>query len=80
MDSVFPEVREVLKALNKKLRQASDVQFTAQGIGNAISGLQTMTNTDGPEITEALALLTQKLESCPHEMEPLDLSNALFGE
>jgi hypothetical protein len=77
LDSKFPEVRNIVKALTKKLVQAGDVKFSSQGIGNAISGFQSM--EDCPEVIEALGLLGEKLEACDQVMPPMDLANALFG-
>ena len=60
-------------------QQGINMRFTSQGIGNALSGLQSMTHSDGPEALQALAGLVEHLEACEEEMSPMDLSNALFG-
>jgi hypothetical protein len=80
MDSVYPETKSVLGALNNKLREVADtVVFTSQGIGNALSGLQSMA-VDGQEVKDALEMFAKQLERCSDVMTPQDLSNALFGE
>jgi hypothetical protein len=82
MDSRYPEVRKILRVLNGKLAASAahrPLRFTSQGIGNALSGLQSMAPEDGPEVLQALSLLTEQLEACEHVMPPVDLSNALFG-
>ena len=38
-----------------------------------------MALVDGPQVAVALGCLTDRLESCPDIMSPLDLSNALYG-
>ena len=76
MDSEHSEVLAVLGALNRRLEMASDDDeyFSPQGLGNALFGLQTMTNayrktsttasdkeTKRGVIDETLFLLGQRL-------------------
>lgn len=56
-----------------------NMRFTSQGVGNALSGFQSMVGSDGPEPLEAMSLLVEHIESCVDVMSPMDLSNALFG-
>lgn len=49
------------------------------GIGNALSGFQSMSLVDGPQVEVALGVLADRLESCSDIMTPLDMSNALYG-
>jgi hypothetical protein len=53
--------------------------FTAQGIGNALSGLQSMSFKDGVEVSEVLGYLADELEACVEVMKAQDIANALFG-
>jgi hypothetical protein len=50
MDSVHTETRNIVRVLTQKLIEAKDVVFTSQGIGNAISGFQSMSLADGPQV------------------------------
>ena len=63
-------------------RQSINMRFTSQGIGNALSGLQSMTHTDGPEALQALAgyvrrgstLLIQSFPTLTLTLPPLSSS------
>jgi hypothetical protein len=54
--------------------------FTAQGVGNALSGLQSMTFKDSDEISTMLGYLADETEACTETMKAQDLANALFGK
>lgn len=82
MDSREPIIRKLVKVLSRKLHEAMQDErfvFTSQGIGNALSGLQTMSNLDGPEVIELVGLLADITERSDVVMSPCDISNALFG-
>ena len=53
--------------------------FTAQGVGNALSGLQSMSFKDSEEISTMLGYLADETELCAEVMKAQDLANALFG-
>jgi hypothetical protein len=53
--------------------------FTAQGVGNSFSGLQSMSTADSPSVAETLGLLADVAESSCEVMRPRDVGNALFG-
>lgn len=82
MDSIHGEVIQVLRVLNDKLEKTSLVvghAFTAQGLGNAVSGFQTMTTDDSAEVGRGLALWGEKISQSKNVMAPHELGNALFG-
>jgi hypothetical protein len=62
-----------------KKERVLNMRFTSQGIGNALSGFQSMVGSDGQEPLEGLSLLVEHLELCEDVMTPMDLSNGLFG-
>ena len=53
--------------------------FTAQGVGNALSGLQSMSFTDSDEVSVMLGYLADEAEACTEIMKAQDLANAFFG-
>jgi len=55
------------------------LKFTAQGVGNSFSGLQSMSNTDSSVVTDTLGLLADVAEASGEIMRPRDVGNALFG-
>ena len=87
MNSDYPEVRAVVVALMTKLEASlaaakkspqGFLSFTAQGVGNAICGLQSMSD----EVTEPVMLLgyfAGIIMNSPEMMTPQDIGNAMFG-
>tara|TARA_A100001035_G_C27404491_1_gene330065 strand:- start:53 stop:514 length:462 start_codon:yes stop_codon:yes gene_type:complete len=53
--------------------------MTSQGIGNALSGFQTMENSNNHVVDECLGLLAGLMGSMQESMTPQDLANALMG-
>lgn len=81
MNSDHAEVVAVVRALTPYLHEAGrrpEEPFTSQGVGNCVSGFQTMSNSD-PAISAALGHLADCVEACASGMTPQDISNALFG-
>lgn len=80
-DSRYEETIDVLKALSVKLKQNLDekIYFNAHGLGNALFGLQTMSDQDDPVINEILGFLADHVEFCSETLKPYDIANALFG-
>ena len=87
MDSKHVETLAVLVALNKALKHANRHGFpsrggsimTSQGIGNALSGFQTMENNDNHVVDESLGLLVSLIGTMQEAMSPQDLANAFMG-
>ena len=87
MDSKHIETIAVLVALNKALKYANKYDFpshggasiTSQGIGNALSGFQTMENSNNHVVDESLGLLISLVETMQETMSPQDLANAFIG-
>lgn len=61
------------------LPEEKSFAFTAQGVGNALSGLQSMTFKDSDEISVLLGYLADEAEACTETMKAQDIANALFG-
>ena len=87
MNSDIVEVRVVLKALTEKLvismEKAGEskkgfLDFTAQGLGNALYGLQTMSD-EVPETIELLSYFPDLIMSSTDPMTPRDVGNSFFG-
>ena len=78
MDSKHVETLAVLVALSKALKHASVSGFpahggmamTSQGIGNALSGFQTMENSNNHVVDECLGLLAGLMGSMQESMTP----------
>ena len=63
-----------------KLEESKGEVFTSQGIGNAISGFQSMSLSDDVEtISKALGLFADIIEASSLPMSARDISNAMFG-
>ena len=55
-----------------------DTDMDAQGVGNALYGLQKY-SSDAPEVRALLAALAPKVERCPEALSALNVGNALNG-
>ena len=87
MDSKHVETLAVLVALNKGLKHACTYGFpahggatmTSQGVGNALSGFQTMENSNNHVVDESFGLLVGLMGTMQETMSPKDLANAFMG-
>ena len=87
MDSDILEVRVILKALSEKLMIARTrareskkgfLDFTAQGLGNALYGLQTMSD-EVQETIDILSFFPELIMRSTDPMTPRDIGNSFFG-
>lgn len=78
MNSEHPEVVDVLRELALGLTKLKE-SFTSQGMGNALTGFQTMSTVDSTVVVETLGLFADKIDSMTEPMAPLDIANAVFG-
>lgn len=78
MNSEHPEVVSVLRELAVGLAKLKE-SFTSQGMGNALTGFQTMSTVDSPVVVETLGLFADKIDSMAEPMAPLDIANAVYG-
>jgi very-short-patch-repair endonuclease len=77
MSSDVQEVRDVLVALVPKI-EGSREELSAQAVGNALYGLQSM-SSDVQEVRDVLAVLVPKIEGCREELSAQAVGNALYG-
>ena len=87
MNSDILEVRVILKALTEKLaiaiRKAEEskkgfLDFTAQGLGNALYGLQSMSD-EVQETIDLLSYFPELIMKSTDPMTPRDIGNSFFG-
>lgn len=74
-------VRRLLATINKKIAESGDEPMTAQGIGDALYGLQSM-DADSIEVRELLLLLVNKIELSSRAMinlNPQQAGTAVYG-
>ena len=87
MNSDIIEIRLIVKALTEKLviamQKAGEskkgfLDFTAQGIGSALYGLQSMSD-EVPETVDLLSYFPDLIMSSTDPMTPQDIGNSFFG-
>lgn len=81
LDSKYSEVIELLEQLNYQLvKSVGTVKLTSQGIGNGLSGLQSMSCADSDEVLKTLGLFADIIDVSEFPMSSEDIANALFGK
>ena len=70
-------VHELLLVLESKIRLCAKA-FDAQAVGNALYGLQSMSN-EHAEVRSMLSVLEEKVRSCREPLDAQAVGNALYG-
>jgi uncharacterized protein YukE len=72
------EIRYLLRQLIQRIRASDRTRMTAQGISDALNGLQGM-NSAVPEVQELVGELAKKVASTAATFNSVQMGNALFG-
>ena len=75
-DSTHSDVDQILSKLLPTI-QACHQEFSGQVIGNALYGLQRL--TDSPKVRQILQVFALKIQASPVELSDQNIGNALYG-
>jgi len=74
----YPEIRNLLRQLTKRIAESDRTRLTAAAIADSVHALQSMTG-DVPEVQELVGELAKKVATTAAELSPVQVGHALFG-